>query len=258
MIDAMEYLRRGDADFVITGGTEASLTRLGISSFVNMKAMNKTMNDRPKESMRPFDAERGGFIMAEGASVLIFETEDHLRRRGGKAWGEVLSGRSTTDAYHLVQPDPEGRQAIKAINSALQKAGLNPAAIAADVYINAHGTSTVYNDSMETVALKSVFGNDAQRLHISSTKSMLGHMIGAACAIEMSACVLALTTGILPPTINYTTPDPACDLNYIPNKAIQKQVKYAINNSFGFGGHNVSLVVARIDDPTLQRNPETT
>ena len=258
MIDAMEYLRRGDADFVITGGTEASLTRLGISSFVNMKAMNKTMNDRPKESMRPFDADRGGFIMAEGASVLIFETEDHLRRRGGKAWAEVLSGRSTTDAYHLVQPDPEGRQAVKAINSALQKAGLNPAAIADDVYVNAHGTSTVYNDSMETVALKSVFGNDARRLHISSTKSMLGHMIGAACAIEMSACVLALTTGILPPTINYTTPDPACDLNYIPNRAIQKQVKYAINNSFGFGGHNVSLVVARIDDPTLQRNPETT
>lgn len=257
MIDAMEFLRRGDADFVITGGTEASLTRLGISSFVNMKAMNRTMNDRPKESMRPFDADRGGFIMAEGASVLIFETEDHLRRRGGKAWAEVLSGRSTTDAYHLVQPDPEGRQAVKAINAALQKAGLNPAEIADDVYVNAHGTSTNYNDSMETVALKSVFGNDARRLHISSTKSMLGHMIGAACAIEMSACVLALTTGILPPTINYTTPDPACDLNYIPNTAIQKQVKYAINNSFGFGGHNVSLIVGRIDDPTLKRSPES-
>jgi len=258
MIDAMEFLRRGDADYVITGGTEASLTRLGISSFVNMKAMNKTMNDRPKESMRPFDADRGGFIMAEGASVLIFETEDHLRKRGGRAWAEVLSGRSTTDAFHLVQPDPEGRQAVKAINSAIQKAGLNPAEIADDVYVSAHGTSTNYNDSMETVALKSVFGNEARRLHISSTKSMLGHMIGAACAIEMSACVLALTTGILPPTINYTTPDPACDLNYIPNSAIQKQVKYAINNSFGFGGHNVSLIVGRIDDPTLKRDPETT
>ncbi|HRA89000.1 MAG TPA: beta-ketoacyl-ACP synthase II [Planctomycetaceae bacterium] len=258
MIDAMEFLRRGDADYVITGGTEASLTRLGISSFVNMKAMNKTMNDRPKESMRPFDADRGGFIMAEGASVLIFETEDHLRKRGGRAWAEVLSGRSTTDAFHLVQPDPEGRQAVKAINSAIQKAGLNPAEIADDVYVSAHGTSTNYNDSMETVALKSVFGNDARRLHISSTKSMLGHMIGAACAIEMSACVLALTTGILPPTINYTTPDPACDLNYIPNIAIQKHVKYAINNSFGFGGHNVSLIIGRIDDPTLKRDPETT
>lgn len=256
MIDAMEYLRRGDADFVITGGTEASLTRLGISSFVNMKAMNKTMNERPKQSMRPFDADRGGFIMAEGASVLIFETEEHLRKRGGKAWAEVLSGRSTTDAYHLVQPDPQGRQAIRAINSALQKAGLNAAEIADNVYINAHGTSTVYNDSMETVALKSVFGDDARRLHISSIKSMLGHMIGAACAIEMSTCAMALTTGILPPTINYDTPDPACDLNYIPNKAVQKRVKYAINNSFGFGGHNVSLVVSRVDDPSLMRNAD--
>ncbi|MEZ6032689.1 MAG: beta-ketoacyl-ACP synthase II [Planctomycetaceae bacterium] len=257
MIDAMEYLRRGDADFVITGGTEASLTRLGISSFVNMKAMNKSMNERPQEAMRPFDADRGGFIMAEGASVLIFETEDHLRRRGGKAWGEVLSGRSTTDAYHLVQPDPEGRQAIKAINSALQKAGLDPSVIADDVYVNAHGTSTVYNDLMETVALKAVFGDDARRLHVSSTKSMLGHMIGAACAVEMSACAIALTAGILPPTINYTTPDPGCDLNYIPNQAIRKQVRYAINNSFGFGGHNVSLVVKRIEDSALQRSPES-
>ncbi len=255
MIDAMEYLRRGDADIVITGGTEASLTRLGISSFVNMKAMNKSMNDRPKESMRPFDAERGGFIMAEGSSVLIFETEEHLRRRGGKAWAEVLSGRSTSDSYHLVQPDPEGRQAVKAIQSALNKAGLAPADIADNVYVNAHGTSTVYNDAMETVALKSVFGEqDARKLHISSTKGMLGHMIGAACAIEMSACVLAMNSGILPPTINYDTPDPSCDLNYIPNKAVEKRVKYCINNSFGFGGHNVSLVVGRVDDPTLKRS----
>ena len=253
MIDAMEYLRRGDADLVITGGTEASLTRLGISSFVNMKAMNKSMNDRPQESMRPFDADRGGFIMAEGASVLIFETEEHLRKRGGTAWAEVLSGRSTSDSFHLVQPDPQGRQAVKAINAAIQRAGLNAEEIADDVYVNAHGTSTMYNDSMETVALKSVFGESARRLSISSTKGMLGHMIGAACAIKMSACVLALTTGILPPTINLKTPDPACDLNYIPNTAVQKPVKYAINNSFGFGGHNVSLVISRVDDPGLKR-----
>ncbi len=253
MIDAMEYLRRGDADLVITGGTEASLTRLGISSFVNMKAMNKSMNDRPQESMRPFDADRGGFIMAEGASVLIFETEEHLRKRGGTAWAEVLSGRSTSDSFHLVQPDPQGRQAVKAINAAIQRAGLNAEEIADDVYVNAHGTSTMYNDSMETVALKSVFGESARRLSISSTKGMLGHMIGAACAIKMSACVLALTTGILPPTINLNTPDPACDLNYIPNTAVQKPVKYAINNSFGFGGHNVSLVISRVDDPGLKR-----
>lgn len=255
MIDAMEYLRRGDADIVITGGTEASLTRLGLSSFVNMKAMNKTMNDRPGQSMRPFDAERGGFIMSEGASVLIFETEENLRRRGGKAWAEVLSGRSTSDAYHLVQPDPQGRQAVKAINSALDKAGLKASEIADETYVNAHGTSTQYNDAMETVALKAVFGEEhVRKLHISSTKGMLGHMIGAACAIEMTACVLALTTGILPPTINYNTPDPTCDLNYIPNTAIRKSVRYCINNSFGFGGHNVSLVVGRVDDAEFRRS----
>lgn len=253
MIDAFEYLRRGEADVVITGGTEASLTRLGISSFVNMRAMNKTMNDRPKESMRPFDSDRRGFIMAEGASILIFETEEHLRKRGGKAWAEVLSGRSTADSFHLTQPDPQGRQAVKAIQYALKKAGLDPEKIASETYVSAHGTSTQYNDAMETVALKSVFGADAAKLHISSIKGMLGHMIGAACAIEMSACALALSSGKLPPTINYTTPDPECDLNYIPNKAIDRQCRYAINNSFGFGGHNVSLVIGRVEDVGLSR-----
>lgn len=253
MIDAFEFLRRGEADFVLTGGTEASLTRLGISSFVNMRAMNKSMNDRPKQSMRPFDADRGGFIMAEGASILIFETEEHLRKRGGRAWGEVLSGQSTSDSFHLTQPDPQGRQAVRAIQMALKKAGLDPAAVADHTYVNAHGTSTHYNDAMETVALKSVFGADAHKLQISSIKSMLGHMIGAACAVEMSACALALSSGILPPTINYDTPDPECDLNYIPNTAISKSCRYAINNSFGFGGHNVSLVLGRVEDPTLQR-----
>ncbi len=253
MIDAFEYLRRGDADFVITGGTEASLTRLGLSSFVNMRAMNKSMNDRPQESMRPFDADRGGFIMSEGASMLIFETEEHLRKRGGRAWAEVLSGRSTSDSFHLTQPDPDGKKAIRAIQLALDKAGLDPQKIASETYVSAHGTSTQYNDAMETVALRSVFGSDADQLHISSIKSMLGHMIGAACAIEMSACALALTSGTLPPTINYTTPDPGCDLNYIPNAAIQRECRYAINNSFGFGGHNVSLVIGRVDEQELQR-----
>ncbi len=254
MIDSLEHLRRGEADFVITGGTEASLTRLGIASFVNMKAMCRTMNDRPQQSMRPFDADRSGFIMSEGSSVLIFETESHLRQRGGRAWAEVLSGRSTTDAFHLVQPDPEGRQAVRAITAALRSAGLNPAEIAESVYVNAHGTSTQYNDAMETVALRTIFGDKADRLHISSSKSMLGHMIGAACAIEMSACALALTAGTLPPTINYSTPDPDCDLNYIPNQAVEQQMRYAINNSFGFGGHNVSLIIAKVDDPSLARS----
>lgn len=256
MIDAMEFLRRGEADFVVTGGTEASLTRLGIASFVNMKAMCRTMNDQPKLSMRPFDSDRSGFIMSEGSSVLIFETEEHLRKRGGKAWAEVLSGRSTSDAFHLVQPDPEGKQAVKAIRAAIRAAGLTPEQMADVTYVNAHGTSTQYNDAMETVALKSVFGDNAASLSISSTKSMLGHMIGAACAIEMSACSMALASGILPPTINYTTPDPACDLNYLPNQAVRRDVRYAINNSFGFGGHNVSLIVARVDDDDLRRTTD--
>jgi 3-oxoacyl-[acyl-carrier-protein] synthase II len=253
MIDAIDYLRNGRADFVVTGGTEASLTRLGIASFSNMKAMCRNRNDDPRHSMRPFDDDRSGFIMAEGSSVLIFETESHLRQRGGKAWAEVLSGSSTSDSFHLVQPDPEGRQATVAIRQAIEAAGLNPAEIADQTYVSAHGTSTKLNDQMETVALKKIFGEDAYKLQISSIKSMLGHMIGAACAVEMSACCLALTHGLLPPTINYDTPDPDCDLNYIPNTAVSKNVKYAVNNSFGFGGHNVSLVAQKVEDPDLIR-----
>lgn len=253
MIDALELLRRGEADFVVTGGTEASLTRLGIASFANMKAMCRNRNDEPKKSMRPFDSDRSGFIMAEGSSVLIFETESHLRKRGGRAWAEVLGGASTSDSYHLVQPDPQGRKAVSAITKALTAAGLNPAEIADQTYVSAHGTSTKFNDSMETVALKQIFGDDAGKLHISSIKSMLGHMIGAACAVEMSACCMALTHGVLPPTINLETPDPDCDLNYIPNHAIEKDVKYIINNSFGFGGHNVSLVAQKVEDADLKR-----
>jgi len=254
MIDSIDYLRNGKADFVVTGGTEASLTRLGIASFANMKAMCRNRNDDPKSSMRPFDEDRSGFIMAEGSSVLIFETESHLRKRGGKAWAEVLSGSSTSDAYHLVQPDPDGRQATIAIRHAIAAAKLEPAAIADETYVSAHGTSTKFNDRMETVALKQIFGADAAKLQISSIKSMLGHMIGAACAVEMSACCLGLTHGVLPPTINYDTPDPECDLNYIPNKSISKNVKYAINNSFGFGGHNVSLVAQKVEDADLRRD----
>lgn len=253
MIDAMEYLRRGEADVVVTGGTEASLTRLGIASFSNMRAMCRNRNEEPKHSMRPFDADRSGFIMAEGSSVLIFETESHLRKRGGKAWAEVLSGSSTSDAYHLVQPDPEGRKAVTAISKAIKAAKLNPADIADRTYVSAHGTSTKFNDSMETVALKKIFGDDASKLQISSIKSMLGHMIGAACAVEMSTCCMGLANGILPPTINYETPDPDCDLNYVPNKSIEKDVKYAVNNSFGFGGHNVSLVAQKVEDEDLKR-----
>lgn len=253
MIDSIDYLRNGKADFIVTGGTEASLTRLGIASFANMKAMCRNRNDEPKKSMRPFDADRSGFIMAEGAGILIFETETHLRKRGGKAWAEVVSGCSMSDSYHLVQPDPEGRKAIVAIQQALNDAKLDGSEIADQTYVSAHGTSTAFNDAMETRAMKTIFGADADKLHMSSIKSMLGHMIGAACAVEMAACSLALTHGILPPTINYDTPDPDCDLNIIPNTAVERDVKYAINNSFGFGGHNVSLVAKKVEDSQLSR-----
>lgn len=256
MIDAYESLQRGNADFIVTGGTEASLTRLGIASFVKMKAMCRDSNDSPKTSMRPFDDGRVGFVMAEGASVLIFETEEHLRKRGGRAWAEVLGGKATSDAFHLVQPDPEGRKAVRAMEMVLDDVGLKASDIADTTYVNAHGTSTKYNDTMETVALKKVFEDDSKKLRVSSTKSMTGHMIGAASAVESSISALALTSGILPPTINYSTPDPDCDLNYIPNEAIEADVKYAINNSFGFGGHNVSIVFGRVDDPDLQRRDD--
>ncbi len=256
MIDALSFLRQGHGDFVITGGTEASLTRLGIASFIRMNAMCRDSNDSPKTAMRPFDNSRAGFVMSEGASILIFETEEHLRKRGGRAWAEILSGQATSDAFHLVQPDPEGKKAVRTIEMALRAAELTANSVAGITYVNAHGTSTKYNDAMETVALKKVFGDNADKLRISSTKSMTGHMIGAACAVEMSVSALALTSGILPPTINYSTPDANCNLNYIPNESIETDVQYAINNTFGFGGHNIALIIKRVDEPDLQRTAD--
>jgi 3-oxoacyl-[acyl-carrier-protein] synthase II len=247
MIDAFELLRRGEADVVVAGGTESAMTRLGISAFANMKAMTKKYNDRPTEASRPFDADRDGFIMSEGAAMLVFETEESLRRRGGKAYAEMLGYGSAMDAYNLVQPDPSAKGAIRAIQKAVDMAGWKPADVAGRTYVNAHGTSTKFNDAAETKALKEVFGSSAAKLQVSSTKSMTGHLIGAACAVEMAACVLALKEGILPPTINYQTPDPECDLDYIPNKARKSDVEFAVNNSFGFGGHNVSLTIRRAE-----------
>lgn len=245
MIDALETIRRGELDFVVTGGTESSLTRLGISSFCNMKAMNVHANDDPSRSMRPFDKDRQGFVMSEGAGILVFESEAHLQRRSAKAYAEVLGFGSTSDGHHLVQPDPQGRGATRAIRQAFERAGISPADVADRIYVNAHGTSTPFNDAMETLALKNVFGASARQLRISSTKSMTGHVIGASCGLEMIACALALRDGVLPPTINYATPDPECDLDYVPNVAREATVDYALNNSFGFGGHNVSLLIRR-------------
>lgn len=253
MIDALDQLRLGRADVVLTGGAEAGLTSLGIASFCNMRAMCRTHNDDPKHAMRPFDRNRSGFIMSEGAVVLVFETETHLRGRGGTAWAELLSGASSSDAFNIVKPEPTGQRASQAVVQALEMAQLQPDEIAEQTYVSAHGTSTSYNDPMETAVLKTVFGASASRLRISSIKSMTGHMIGAACAAEMAACCFALDTGVLPPTINYETPDPACDLNYIPNHATTADIRFAVNNTFGFGGHNVSLIAGQIEDDDIRR-----
>jgi 3-oxoacyl-[acyl-carrier-protein] synthase II len=246
IIDGYEMLQRGEVDIVISGGTEASLTRLGLAAFSNMKAMNKESNDEPTKSVRPFNKVRKGFIMSEGAGIVIMETAEHLAKRGGKPCAELVGYGSTSDSSHLVQPDAEAVQAVRAIRQALDKAQVTPGDIAANTYVNAHGTGTMLNDAMETVGLKKVFGEAASALQISSTKSMTGHIIGASCGIETVACCLALKEGKLPPTINYEEQDPDCDLDYIPNVAREASVEYALNNSFGFGGHNVSLLLKKV------------
>lgn len=247
MIDAFEMIRRGETDIVLTGGTESSMTRLGIASFCNMKAMSDRYNDTPLKSVRPFDANRAGLIMSEGAGILVFESERHARERDASIYAEICGYGSTTDVHHIVQPDPEATQATRALKQLFERTNWNPSEIAGSTYVNAHGTATILNDTMETLALKQAFGSSASQLQISSTKSMTGHMIGAAGGMEMIASALALRFGVLPPTINYETPDPACDLDYIPNEARESAVEYAINNSFGFGGHNVCLGLRRVD-----------
>ena len=248
LIDSYHLLQRGDADIVITGGAEASMTRLAISAFSNMRAMTKKYNEAPEKASRPFDADRDGFIMSEGSCVLVLEAEESVARRGVKPYGELLGYGSTMDSHHLVQPDPSAQGAIRAIRQALRSGKLPPDEIADATYVNAHGTSTKFNDLAETIALKEVFGDTARKLRISSTKSMTGHLIGAAAALEMASCMLALRHGILPPTINYDTPDPECDLDYIPNEACKADVRFILNNSFGFGGHNVCLAASKPRD----------
>jgi 3-oxoacyl-[acyl-carrier-protein] synthase II len=245
MIDAFEMIRRGDVDVVVTGGTESSLTRLGISAFANMRAMTRKYNDRPQAACRPFDLDRDGFVMSEGAAILIFESEVSLRRRGATPYAEMTGWGTTMDSFHLVQPDPSGRGAAAAMRKCLAMARWSPVEIADRIYVNAHGTGTKLNDLMETTAIKDVFGPVARDVQISSTKSETGHMIGAACAVEMAAAALALKESVLPPTINLDTPDPECDLDYVPREARQAPVEFALNNSFGFGGHNVCLALRK-------------
>lgn len=236
--DCLRILRAGEADVMLTGGSEASITRIGYAGFCNMKAMGTSFNDEPQRASRPFDARRDGFIMGEGAGVLVLETLEHAQARGANILGEVAGHAATCDAYHITSPDPEGRGLNACIRIALKDAGLEPEEVD---YINAHGTSTPYNDKTETAAIKTVFGDHAYKLKVSSTKSMTGHLLGAAGGIEAIACIQTIRTGRIAPTINYENPDPDCDLNYVPNKAIEMPVRVALSNNLGFGGHNATI-----------------
>ncbi|KYH32484.1 beta-ketoacyl-ACP synthase II [Neomoorella mulderi] len=240
--EAFRTLQRGDADVIITGGSEASVTPLTVAGFAAMKALS-TRNEEPAKASRPFDRGRDGFVLGEGAGVMVLETLEHAAARGARIYAEVAGYGCTADAYHITAPAPDGAAASRAMALALQDAGLQPGDID---YINAHGTSTELNDRQETLAIKKVFGDHAYRLAVSSTKSMTGHLLGAAGAIELVATALAVHAGVLPPTINYEEPDPDCDLDYVPNVARERQVRAAISNSFGFGGHNVAVVLRKI------------
>ncbi|HUF50278.1 MAG TPA: beta-ketoacyl-ACP synthase II [Longimicrobiales bacterium] len=239
--DAMRIIQRGEADVMVSGGTEATVTPLTIAGFANMKALS-SRNDSPETASRPFDATRDGFVLGEGSGLVVLEELDHARRRGAEIMGEVIGFGMSADAYHLTAPAPEGAGAQRAIRAALLDAGIGVAEVG---YINAHGTSTPMNDLNETLAVKAVFGDHAHELVMGSTKSMTGHLLGAAGGVEAVFSMLVMRDGRIPPTINFSTPDPACDLNYAHDGVIERDVEIAISNSFGFGGHNVCLVFRR-------------
>ncbi len=242
--ESFEIIRRGDADAMITGGVESQITEFGLAAFHRTTAMSTTHNDDPKHASRPFDAKRDGFIFGEGCGILIFEELESAKKRGAKIIAEVASYAANDDAYHISAPPEGGAGAARAIKRALQKANLKPEQID---YINAHGTSTLLNDAAETAAIKTVFGEHAHKVAISSTKSMIGHLLGAAGAVEAIAAVKSIETGWIHPTINYEYPDPVCDLDYVPNKARQKNVRIAMSNSFGFGGHNAIVIFKKYE-----------
>jgi 3-oxoacyl-[acyl-carrier-protein] synthase II len=235
--DAFRLIQRGDADVMIAGGAEAIIVPLTIAGFCAMKAMS-TRNDEPAKASRPFEADRDGFVPSEGAGIVVLESLDHARARDARIHGEVVGYGLTGDAHHMTAPDPEGDGATRAMAAALRDAGLDPSQIG---YVNAHGTSTPYNDKFETVAIKRVFGPHARQVAVSSTKSMTGHLLGAAGGVEAIATLMALEHGVLPPTINHDTPDPECDLDYVPNQARKQDIEAALSNAFGFGGTNATL-----------------
>ena len=239
--DAFKIIQRGDAEVMIAGGAEAIIVPLCIAGFCQMKAMS-TRNDEPTKASRPFDADRDGFVCGEGGGLVILESLEHAVRRDARIYAEIIGYGMSADAYHMTAPDPEGDGAARAMASALQDAAVPATAVG---YINAHGTSTPYNDKFETMAIKRVFGEHAHSLAVSSTKSMIGHLLGAAGGAEAIATILALYHGLLPPTVNYETPDPDCDLDYVPNQARKQQVEVALTNAFGFGGTNATLALRR-------------
>lgn len=242
--ESYETIKRGGADVMITGGSEAPVTRLGVAAFCGARALS-TRNNEPEKASRPFDKDRDGFVMAEGAGIVVLEELGHALTRGAKIYAEVIGYGATADAYHSVQPDPTGSGAVRAMEMALNEAGIAREEVD---YINAHGTSTELGDIAETQAIKNVFGDHAYNLLVSSTKSMTGHLLGAAGSIELIACALAVDNGIVPPTINLDNQDPACDLNYVPNKAVKRNIKVALSNSFGFGGHNATLLIKAFEE----------
>ena len=239
--EATELIRQGHADYMLSGGTHSMIHPFGVTGFNLLTALS-TNNADPKKGSRPFDLNRDGFVLGEGAAMMVLEELEHAKKRGAKIYGEILGYGSTSDAYRLTDTHPEGRGAISCLKMCFNDAGVNPEQIG---YINAHGTSTEVNDKVETLAIKALFGEQAYKTPTSSTKSMLGHMIAAAGATEVIICMLAMKHGILPPTINLDTPDPNCDLDYIPHVAREKKADYALSNSFGFGGQNISLIVGR-------------
>ncbi|MGH7224133.1 MAG: beta-ketoacyl-[acyl-carrier-protein] synthase family protein, partial [Gemmataceae bacterium] len=242
--EAAELIRHGDADLMLVGGAHSMIHPFGLTGFNLLTALS-TRNDAPEKASRPFDLNRDGFVLGEGAAMLVVEELEQAKRRGADILAEVTGYGSTADAFRVTDSHPDGRGAIACIEGALKNSGLNRSDIG---YINAHGTSTKVNDSVETLAIKKVFGEQAYQIPVSSTKSMMGHLIAAAGAVELITCVEVLRRGVMPPTINHETPDPDCDLDYIPQTAREKRVQHALSNSFGFGGQNISLIVSRFSE----------
>jgi len=239
--DALRLIRYGDADVIVTGGTESAITQLGLAGFCNLRALSQR-NDDPQKASRPFDKNRDGFVMGEGSGMVVIETLEHAKTRGAKIYAELVGYGATDDAYHITAPHPDAQSAVQAMKNALSDGNVAPEEID---YINAHGTSTDLNDKIETLAIKKVFGDRAYKIPVSSTKSMTGHLLGAAGGMELIATLICMENGFIHPTINYETPDPECDLDYVPNTARNIQINCALSNSLGFGGHNAVLLIKK-------------